>query len=260
MGEASCAAPVPDVGASAVGIEDGVQRRRECNEVTVVDAAVLQLRPSSMRSGPQSRRVGAIGVGISTRRSTTWTAERPDTAARACSQARWRQVTEHHCGIGPRDRGLVTPPHQAQDVAAARRALPSATAGVDSRGVVGTFLASSRSGRWRRWRSRSRRVQRPTGTGQSQAVHLDGGRAAALTSSAARRATADGSTRTGAAQVLAMDGHHRITRLGPGGDHRRQHVGAPGRSPQRPHATQDVRERELHDLLVSESRNPRSGA
>lgn len=43
MGEASCAAPVPDVGVSAVGIEDGVQRRGECNEVTVVDAAVLQL-------------------------------------------------------------------------------------------------------------------------------------------------------------------------------------------------------------------------
>jgi hypothetical protein len=43
MKEASCTAPVPGIRASAVGIEDGVQRRGECNEVTVIDAAVLQL-------------------------------------------------------------------------------------------------------------------------------------------------------------------------------------------------------------------------
>jgi hypothetical protein len=43
MGKAHFAAAVPDVRASAAGIEDAVQRRGECNKVTVVDAAVLQL-------------------------------------------------------------------------------------------------------------------------------------------------------------------------------------------------------------------------
>jgi hypothetical protein len=44
---ASRAASVSDVRASAVGIEDGVQRCGECSEVTVVDAAILQLAGSA---------------------------------------------------------------------------------------------------------------------------------------------------------------------------------------------------------------------
>ena len=43
MQEAAHAAPIPHVLASAISIEDGVQRRGECTEVTVVHAAVLQL-------------------------------------------------------------------------------------------------------------------------------------------------------------------------------------------------------------------------
>jgi hypothetical protein len=43
VGEAACAAPIPDVPASAVSVEDGVQRLGKRNEVTVIDAAVLQL-------------------------------------------------------------------------------------------------------------------------------------------------------------------------------------------------------------------------
>ena len=52
-------------------------------------------------------------MGTSTRRSTIGTAERPDAAARACSQARSWHVAEHHIGIGPRDRGSITPGKRA---------------------------------------------------------------------------------------------------------------------------------------------------
>ena len=43
MGAATSEAPVPDVRAPAVGIENGAQGRRKSSEVAVVDAAVLQL-------------------------------------------------------------------------------------------------------------------------------------------------------------------------------------------------------------------------
>ena len=102
-------------------------------------------------------------------------------------------------------------------------------------------------------------VQRPTRTGQSRVVHLDGGRAAALTSSAVRRATADESTWTDAAQVLAMDGHHRITRLGLAVIIV-AHTGALRDGPRRDLTQRRTFERELHGLLVSQTRNPRSGA
>jgi hypothetical protein len=60
-------------------------------------------------------------AGTRTIRSTISTALRPEAAARACSQARCRQVAEHHFGIGPRDRGVIARWHQPHVVAAARR-------------------------------------------------------------------------------------------------------------------------------------------
>jgi hypothetical protein len=45
-------------------------------------------RVSSLSRGTQCRRVGVTGVVTSTRRSTTWTAARPEAAARICSHAR----------------------------------------------------------------------------------------------------------------------------------------------------------------------------
>jgi hypothetical protein len=42
-----------------------------------------------------------------TTRSTISTADRPEAAARFCSQARFRQVVEHHFGIGPLARGSL---------------------------------------------------------------------------------------------------------------------------------------------------------
>jgi hypothetical protein len=70
---------------------------------------------SSPSSLGQSRRVGATGTRTSTRRSTMSTAERPEDAARACSQARCLQVAEHHLGIGPRRRGVIGPPHHCTE-------------------------------------------------------------------------------------------------------------------------------------------------
>ncbi|GAA4410592.1 hypothetical protein GCM10023168_30440 [Fodinibacter luteus] len=49
---------------------------------------------------------------VSTTRSTTVTAARPDAAARACSHARCRQVLEHHLGTRPRVGTVTSAPHQ----------------------------------------------------------------------------------------------------------------------------------------------------
>src|SRR3954469_13200029 len=46
------------------------------------------------------------------------TAHRPEAAARVCSQARFRQVAEHHLGIGPLIRGVIGPSHHPHVVAA----------------------------------------------------------------------------------------------------------------------------------------------
>src|SRR5665647_2117929 len=48
----------------------------------------------------------------STARSTTWTAARPEAAARVSSQARWRHEDEHHFGIRPRAGSRIVDPHQ----------------------------------------------------------------------------------------------------------------------------------------------------
>jgi hypothetical protein len=45
-----------------------------------------------------------MATRTSTRRSTTSTAERPESATRACSQALCRQVAEHHWGSVPPSR------------------------------------------------------------------------------------------------------------------------------------------------------------
>ncbi len=70
-----------------------------------------------------------MGTGTSTRRSMTWTAARPDVAARACSQARCRQEAEHHLGMRPRALGSIAVPHHPHVVAARLRSLPSTGAG-----------------------------------------------------------------------------------------------------------------------------------
>ena len=48
-----------------------------------------------------------MGTQTSTRRSTTSTAERPEAAARVCSQARCRQVAEHPVSIVKRTDDLT---------------------------------------------------------------------------------------------------------------------------------------------------------
>jgi hypothetical protein len=100
------------------------------------------------------RRIGVTGTGTSTRRSTTSTADRPDAAARVCSQARCRQVAEHHFGIGPRLRGVMGPPHQAQSLAAFRRPGERFSSSTAS-DRFGSLCA--RSTFWRRRRSASAR-------------------------------------------------------------------------------------------------------
>ena len=68
-----------------------------------------------------------MGVGTSTRRSTTRTAARPEAAARDCSQARCRQDDEHHFGSRPVALTAIGPPHHPHVRAAARRGDVSVT-------------------------------------------------------------------------------------------------------------------------------------
>src|SRR5688500_1671268 len=104
------------------GADDFVEGCGDGEQVPVVDRALLDLggEPRSTSTQASCRGFGADAGGLArtvTTRSTTWTALRPDAAARACSQARCRQVAEHHFGIGPRDRGVIAPRHHAQVVA-----------------------------------------------------------------------------------------------------------------------------------------------
>jgi hypothetical protein len=80
-----------------------------------------------------------------TTRSTTWTAPRPDAAARDCSQALCRHVAEHHFGIGPRDRGVIGWSHHPQALAAALRAAPLELASVGVESTLGCCRAADRS-------------------------------------------------------------------------------------------------------------------
>jgi hypothetical protein len=66
---------------------------------------------SSPRIRGQSWRVGGRGTGVSTRRSTSCTAESADEAARACSQAPCRHDAEHHLGSRPVALTLIGLPH-----------------------------------------------------------------------------------------------------------------------------------------------------
>lgn len=61
-------------------------------------------------------------MGTSTRRSTIWTADRPDAAARDRSHARCRQDAEHHFGSRPVALTVIGPPHHPHVDAASLRA------------------------------------------------------------------------------------------------------------------------------------------
>jgi hypothetical protein len=50
-------------------------------------------------------------LSTSITRSTTWTAARPDAAARVSSQARCRHEDEHHFGGRPRAGRTICNPH-----------------------------------------------------------------------------------------------------------------------------------------------------
>ena len=116
----------------------------------------LSWSASSPRILSQTRRVGVRGTRISTRRSTTFTADRPEAAALACSQARCRQVAEHHFGIGPRLRGVIGPPHHPQARAVSRRSRPATSAWGALDGVAPAGVCSAH---WRRRDSCSRRCR-----------------------------------------------------------------------------------------------------
>ncbi|WP_138731456.1 hypothetical protein [Modestobacter excelsi] len=70
-------------------------------------------------------------------RSTIVTALRPDAATRDCSQARCRQVAEHHFGMGPCDRGVIAPRHHPHVVAGELRD-PNSVSG-DLRQLLDSF-------------------------------------------------------------------------------------------------------------------------
>jgi hypothetical protein len=81
----------------------------------------------------QSFRRLAIRVGISTRRSTTRTAARPEAAARDCSHARWRQEGEHDFGSRPVALTVIGPPHHPHvDAANLRACVPASAAALGS--------------------------------------------------------------------------------------------------------------------------------
>ncbi len=84
-----------DIGVAAIRLENLVQRRRQFRDVPVVDAAGVELPGQLDQQGspvavsrPKGGLGGGAGNGISTRRSTTSTAQHPEAAARDCSQAR----------------------------------------------------------------------------------------------------------------------------------------------------------------------------
>ena len=82
------------------------------------------------------------------------TADRPDAAARVCSQARRRHFGEHHLGIRPRGFGVIAAPHQPHAWAAWRRRSLSLSP-LRGRGSLPAWVARSVSSRSRRARSRS---------------------------------------------------------------------------------------------------------
>jgi hypothetical protein len=116
--------------------------------------------PRRFRCPVEGPRAGSwAAAGTVTTRSTTWTALRPDAAARDCSQALCRHVAEHHFGIGPRDRGVIAPWQHPHVDAAALRAIPfEPPPGFGSSGCG--CRAEDRSCSCRRRRSRSRCLAR----------------------------------------------------------------------------------------------------
>ena len=121
--------------------------------MTVVDDAAVQLLHERAKLlGPVvlAGEAERLLTGTVITRSTTSTAARPDSAARFCSHARFRQVAEHHLGIGPWARGVIGPSHHPQVVAAARRALPFVGLAAGSRTGERPCRAAARSCCWRR--------------------------------------------------------------------------------------------------------------
>ncbi len=170
--------------------------------------ASLTCAADSTSSRTQSRRVGVAGTGTSTRRSTTSTAQRPDAAARPCSPARRRQPTDHHLGIGPRDRGAIAPPHQSHGSAAARRAPPTEDPRGDASGRTDCSLLLRREARSRRCRSAPCRLFSTISSGarRDRLPLTDDDRGTAAPSSrrrAAREMAADGATATSPAEPYA---------------------------------------------------------
>ncbi len=104
-------------------------------------------RDGRRRGGARARpaafasRGGSVRAGRRLRRAAPRPPRRTDPRPPPCSQARCRQVAEHHLGIGPRLRGVIGPPHHPQVVAAARLSGPWAWAPAGSERVflVGVF-------------------------------------------------------------------------------------------------------------------------
>jgi len=69
------------------------------------------------------------GFATSTRRSSTRTADKTEAAARACSQARWRQDAEQHFGSRPVALTVIGPPHHPHVDAASLRACAAESTG-----------------------------------------------------------------------------------------------------------------------------------
>jgi hypothetical protein len=70
-------------------------------QIATVDAAIVELACEVAEHPRPVLAPGATAVGTSTRRSTIWTTDRPDAAARDCSHARCRQEGEHHSEADP---------------------------------------------------------------------------------------------------------------------------------------------------------------
>jgi hypothetical protein len=158
--ESQCTSGTPVMRAPPVGLQHGLQCSGEPGEVAVVDATVGQLA-SELAEQLRPVSPGRFEGDADLNPSLDHLHSSPvGGAARVCSQARCRQVAEHHFGIGPRLRGLIGPPHHPQVVAAARRSRPSAGA------PAGSGRSPSVGVRWaccRRCCSRARRRARYSG-------------------------------------------------------------------------------------------------
>lgn len=111
------------------GAEDVLRGDRDGQQVPVVDRAAVQLlgeHAEQIHPGELAGERGRLLGRHCDYSLDDFNCGSPEAAARFCSQARFRQVFEHHFGTGPLARGVIGPLHQPQAVAAARRVLPLA--------------------------------------------------------------------------------------------------------------------------------------